>query len=220
MIAETLINCNDCKPVCCKRGYILLLHDEFLRLKCIDPNIETDDFQYLHFMNTPCKFLRDDKCSIYDDRPDSCRIYPFHIEYGLFEVSIIFHPECQKVPRYDNKKPIPISPIELKKFYGFNDKGIKEALLIYCLRNNKIKMYRGLMKKKMITKYEEFNKGQITHFNRDFKIPIINNLPIASFVKLVELQNQKLLLYLKDRLKDKLSNDVGIVKVNTKEFLL
>jgi len=37
---------------------------------------ETNDFGELFFRHAPCKFLKDKKCTIYEDRPEACRSYP------------------------------------------------------------------------------------------------------------------------------------------------
>ncbi|MBI3601004.1 MAG: YkgJ family cysteine cluster protein [Nitrospinae bacterium] len=37
--------------------------------------METDEGEQ-YFKNLPCSFLKDNKCTIYEDRPDDCREFP------------------------------------------------------------------------------------------------------------------------------------------------
>jgi Fe-S-cluster containining protein len=37
----------------------------------------TDEDGDMYFKDSPCAFLRDKKCTVYDSRPESCRSYPF-----------------------------------------------------------------------------------------------------------------------------------------------
>jgi len=69
---------------CCKTCDTELTDDDIIRL-CKHLDIKFDEF-YDHFMNhihinnyllSPCPFLNDEGCEVYDVRPGICRAYPF-----------------------------------------------------------------------------------------------------------------------------------------------
>lgn len=75
--------CTQCGE-CCKTCDAQLTDDDIVRI-CKHLKIGFDGF-YDRYMNkshlnnyliSPCPFLKDNKCSIYDVRPDVCKIYPF-----------------------------------------------------------------------------------------------------------------------------------------------
>ena len=39
--------------------------------------VDADDEKGWRIKNSPCPFLRDKKCSVYDSRPENCRDYPY-----------------------------------------------------------------------------------------------------------------------------------------------
>ena len=42
----------------------------------VEDYTETDDMGDRFFKHAPCKFLKDRKCTIYEDRPEDCSSYP------------------------------------------------------------------------------------------------------------------------------------------------
>jgi uncharacterized protein len=79
------IDCTKCGN-CCKMLRPAVNHKEIIRLAHIK-NISTEEFEkkYVkkdeygdvkYLKDTPCIFLKDKRCAIYQDRPDECRSYP------------------------------------------------------------------------------------------------------------------------------------------------
>lgn len=60
------VNCDGCKAKCCNSLpgdiYLLPSEQEYLSMKSLTP---------------PCPFLRDNRCSIYENRPLTCIRYPY-----------------------------------------------------------------------------------------------------------------------------------------------
>ena len=65
------INCLKCANCCLNLRPIA--SNEELSKYVEEKDIE--DFKYL--MSFPCKYLKDKKCTIYSDRPEDCRSYPY-----------------------------------------------------------------------------------------------------------------------------------------------
>ncbi len=86
---SALIDCTTCGN-CCKNLKPSITHEDLDRLAnrlSITPQqIENDytelDEGVLYFSHLPCSFLNDNKCTIYNDRPEDCRSFPhLHKEY-------------------------------------------------------------------------------------------------------------------------------------------
>jgi Fe-S-cluster containining protein len=78
------IDCTECGN-CCKKLKPTLNNKDIVRISdrinfsteiVKEKYIEISDGEHL-FKNLPCSFLHENKCSIYNDRPDDCREYPF-----------------------------------------------------------------------------------------------------------------------------------------------
>ncbi|TXC81498.1 YkgJ family cysteine cluster protein [Luteibaculum oceani] len=82
---EKEINCLECAN-CCKTTPALVENEEFDRLakaigvtrsKFVQGFLELDEDGDFVFNQSPCRFLGpDNKCCIYEDRPNACREYP------------------------------------------------------------------------------------------------------------------------------------------------
>ncbi|QCX39064.1 YkgJ family cysteine cluster protein [Aureibaculum algae] len=89
---ESQIDCTDCGN-CCKNLRPCVNSMEIDTLKSIDKVsreyfvenfIEQNELEDIKFLKgTPCKYLIDKKCSIYDVRPNDCKSYP-HINKKKF----------------------------------------------------------------------------------------------------------------------------------------
>ena len=73
------IDCGGCNAICCKentkRLYIPPSEAERLSNKYGKDALEV--FCGVSYIPMPCAFLKHGKCSIYEDRPSSCVLYPF-----------------------------------------------------------------------------------------------------------------------------------------------
>ena len=83
--------CNNCKALCCKGVLIpLLTHKEFISgkypIRTVDiPELKKDlpnaqNVIGLAMGPEGCFFLKGDRCSIYESRPQSCRVYDCRID--------------------------------------------------------------------------------------------------------------------------------------------
>lgn len=76
------VNCDGCDAPCCKfnpqGGNLSLLPSEYQRLKNKygETHLLNQEDQY--YIKMPCGFLRDNRCTIYPDRPLVCVMYPFN----------------------------------------------------------------------------------------------------------------------------------------------
>lgn len=78
-------NCGRCctklKPICSEQDQQrlaagLAIMVEQLREQYLEYD-ESDDEPGWRMKNTPCPFLQDKKCIVYENRPDNCRDYPY-----------------------------------------------------------------------------------------------------------------------------------------------
>lgn len=80
------VNCGNCEAPCCKGIFVpLLTEKEFFSGKYPIKVIDVPEFKDklpsaeniigLAVLKNGCIFLKDNKCSIYEDRPKACRIY-------------------------------------------------------------------------------------------------------------------------------------------------
>jgi len=72
----------DCSRCCkCCREMPIHLNDEAMeRLYRIDGDAlfdKMDENEVDNYLKTPCPYLEGDRCTIYDDRPMACRMFPF-----------------------------------------------------------------------------------------------------------------------------------------------
>jgi len=91
---ESKIECTSCGR-CCKGLKPTLSEKDQLRLaKSLGITVEQLKDQYLEYDNdkdepgwqikdAPCPFLKDNKCAVYESRPDDCRGYPYLHEEGF-----------------------------------------------------------------------------------------------------------------------------------------
>lgn len=122
-------SCEKCGEICCKNLPVELGFDEiaFNQIYKIyekvkqSENIKFEEFEdkYLEFrteswyIKSPCPFLKENKCSIYDVRPIVCRRYPF--EWDLHITTI------------QNVKNCPLAKKISSEFVAFSKESIKNA---------------------------------------------------------------------------------------------
>lgn len=86
-IAQPIINAIDCKTCgnCCNALTVYLTPQDGQRLETvidvplnmiISHDSQENVGEWGQFINSPCRFLNGKLCTIYDQRPESCRIYP------------------------------------------------------------------------------------------------------------------------------------------------
>ena len=73
--------CTELKPMCSEQDQQRLaaglsITVEQLREQYLEYD-ESDDEPGWRMSNSPCPFLQDKKCTVYGDRPDNCRQYPY-----------------------------------------------------------------------------------------------------------------------------------------------
>lgn len=98
--------CQQLKPICSQQDQQRLaarlsITVEQLRQQYLEYDT-SDDEPAWQIKNSPCPFLRDKKCTVYENRPDNCRDYPYLHEpeftsrtWGMIERTftcpIVFH---------------------------------------------------------------------------------------------------------------------------------
>lgn len=97
-----IINCDSskCNAFCCKNYIIPLKEKEIFENNHFLIN---DKAFLLKKQDKSCNYLEDNLCSIYENRPYNCKIYPFGIKKPLFENDAIYYPifinnECKNNP--------------------------------------------------------------------------------------------------------------------------
>src|SRR5947208_9373383 len=84
--AFSIVDCTKCAN-CCKTLHPVVTNEDITRIaqhlgiakdRFIAAYLEQDDEGGYRIKNSPCPFLADDnRCTIYDERPEKCRGYPF-----------------------------------------------------------------------------------------------------------------------------------------------
>jgi len=70
---------------CCKETEMTLTEEDLQRIKDQGYNdfyFINDGYFQLRNVNGRCYFLKDGRCSIYENRPDGCRYYPIILDLG------------------------------------------------------------------------------------------------------------------------------------------
>lgn len=82
--AEAQMDCASC-AACCRNNWVPVNDEEAARLaRCLGLSVQEFQQEYLttHELEwgidaKPCPFLDDKLCTVYEDRPDCCRGYPY-----------------------------------------------------------------------------------------------------------------------------------------------
>lgn len=113
------LNCSVCKNHCCGQNSdvhapIILPH-EINNFDSADLTDENGVFQLKRAENGFCKFLNENKqCTIYENRPLECRLYPWIMRFDGNGVSLELHDGCEQKDRVN---PFNITDIDFwKKF--------------------------------------------------------------------------------------------------------
>ena len=75
------MDCSKCNAKCCKQNWLVRLTEEERDSEFFD-----DSMVYYGFLQLPCEYLKDNKCSIYSNRPQVCRQYACEGDKRLKEV--------------------------------------------------------------------------------------------------------------------------------------
>jgi len=65
---------SDCNAYCCKKEVITLTEEEAKSFKGSDQVVKKEDFLVL--VANPCPKLKENRCTIYNERPNACREFP------------------------------------------------------------------------------------------------------------------------------------------------
>jgi Fe-S-cluster containining protein len=104
---------------CCKDTKMMLSQKDIENISSLGYNEKdfyyrnSDDFYKLKNINGQCYFLKENKCEIYDHRPQGCRYYP--IIYDLDLKKAILDEDCPLINTIQNKT-IQSFNQELRKF--------------------------------------------------------------------------------------------------------
>jgi Fe-S-cluster containining protein len=104
---------------CCKDTKMMLSQKDIENIACLGYNkkdfvyLDTDGFFKLKNINGQCFFLKNNKCEIYDHRPQGCRFYP--IIYDLDLKKAVLDEDCPLIKNIQDKTVQSFSQ-ELRKF--------------------------------------------------------------------------------------------------------
>jgi len=135
--------CKDCTKCCDGTQFFLapLVLDDFEKVKPyfeIRAIILDDIIPVMLFNdgNSPCKYLEEGKCTIYENRPPACKIYPF----SPFFDEIFIDLSCDAISFEGDR--LPTSKEELLKSNFFDERMInlteKRAKTIEYMKNQKL----------------------------------------------------------------------------------
>lgn len=114
---------------------------------------ETNPEEYDQYItHTPCRFLKDKKCSIYPYRPDGCRQFP-NTPFGLLSE------DCAALDRFKKQQAALCRGRAAKKTFHFTDKPIKNSELTEKQYQTCItKLQRAGITKDELTFFAQFNR--------------------------------------------------------------
>ena len=140
-------NCRDCNKCCYEKIFAPLILDDFERVYKYFP-IFIVEVGYLRPVmiisdgKNPCRYLEKGKCSIYENRPPACKIYPFSPWYDKILIDLScpgIGVEGELLP-LDNFKD---SKFYDKRFENIETKIIKTQEWLSKKRLNKFGNFKG-----------------------------------------------------------------------------
>lgn len=96
-----MFECEYCGE-CCRDNQVFLFQEDFKRISEKHPDIYDmlDKNKSEYYIRNPCGFLDNmNKCSIYDDRPNICEIYPFSISHAYAGIALYMCQMGEKISR-------------------------------------------------------------------------------------------------------------------------
>ena len=167
MDQEKLLNiCRKCKATCCKLGGTDFTKKEMQRIvnaghKIKFKKINENHYEFKTNKKAECLYLKNDACTIYNERPSACRCWP--VEYPDFEgkkkrFTLVYCPltpylskeYIQQLKKIANKIP---------RKLGEDEKGIKDKKyeeMAPCIRRLPTKK-----RERVIKKYNKFKLKEL-----------------------------------------------------------
>lgn len=180
------MNCHECDKRCCKNMRIRIFEPERIKLLRIKPNLKMISFGHYHVILSPCPFLIEGKCSIYNQRPLYCRAYPFvpSVHNGISTISA---PDfyCSELNSY-NWKNFTDSEIGQGIFYTAVCVGFEKFFYdqLELREKNKISLFMKTDKQRIDRIYQKYEKSESTtlhvamsHFFKEI-LSVITENPI------------------------------------------
>jgi Fe-S-cluster containining protein len=192
--------CDGCGAKCCSSNLIFLTLYDFERVSNFFPiffRLKDNKLSIIFFFynkiginedNKKCIYLKNDLCSIYENRPYACQSFPFSFDSQNSKFK--YSNECSGIRNFEN--------IETREITKFSDKGSVNSKIIdnfvtpnyihhskdiykdtddflkFCMENNMLINFRTMYKDK---KYDKFQSG----FQDE--LYVVNKLKFA-FIKL------------------------------------
>jgi len=114
--------CVSCQSHCCGGspvGAPILTPDEMERFKD-DSHMVSETHARMNRANGVCKWLKDRRCSIYEERPLECRLYPYVMQWDGKKVSLVLHSGCPAGLSFPKPDGYAL-PTDVTWLSGFND---------------------------------------------------------------------------------------------------
>jgi Fe-S-cluster containining protein len=146
-------NCQDCTKCCENKMFAPLILDDIKKVYKYFPILviflPKPKIVIPLALNSLCPYLKDNKCTIYDNRPPACKIYPFSPWYG----EIILDISCDGIGIKGENLPLSKDAFKNSKFYDERIENIEEKLnktenwlkrekLTFLTKINNIKIYK------------------------------------------------------------------------------
>ncbi|MDI6806616.1 MAG: YkgJ family cysteine cluster protein [Candidatus Aenigmarchaeota archaeon] len=147
-------------------------------------------------VDSKCIFLRDNLCSIYDKRPDICKLYPFKVEpSNVAENEIIFKLTCRSNIRNGGEYPLCNGGLIGKAYFveGGDNLSVAESYAKNLLRefasNSLVKVDNKLTIAKDL---DEIKSYKLDYLNKIFKI--YRNMSMGDAMEILKRKYGKELL--------------------------
>src|SRR5271157_5234254 len=94
------MDCNNCSAPCCTEGRLMLFNDEYKIFRHLNGDRDIPNYHFgkkLYEITLPCPFFdhKSNNCTIYDERPLVCHIFPLRIT-GVAMPSGMLGRDCVK----------------------------------------------------------------------------------------------------------------------------
>jgi Fe-S-cluster containining protein len=206
--------CKSCQGLCCKRGNIMIFHDEYERLVKFKPAIPHSDYDLIKHIHGPCPFLENDRCTIYEERPITCRKYPLFIKFEENLAKIGCHPQC---PPFSKTEIMTLKTVgDIFKLEGISEREYLEMFNAILEQDARIRLAEELLSVQRKKQFKTFlNEDRVrfgTHeviFLHQYSIEEYNSMVSAfvfellqkkSYTSFLEMNYKKNLANIKSRL--------------------
>jgi Fe-S-cluster containining protein len=165
-------NCKNCTKCCENKMFAPLILDDIKKVYKYFPIlvifIPEPKLVIPLALKKSCPYLNENKCTIYENRPPACKIYPYSPWYG----EILLDISCEGIGTKGEKLPLSYKEFKNSKFYDERIENIEEKL-------NKTNKWLKKQQIKFLAKINDIKIYKIKYQNNFY-----NNLIQSSYKNL------------------------------------